>query len=463
MFGLSRKEGIKGGDAVDKKEREMGRQRRSARGVQWLNHYSSAQSILVVGDGDMSFSLALAAAFGSGENLVATSLDSYDTLTSKYGKAESNVTELERLGATVFHGVDAKMMKRHPCLKMRRFDRIVFNFPHAGFIGHEEQDHMIKAHQLLVRRFFRNASHLLRPDGEIHVSHKTGQPYDRWKIEELASEFSLVISEKVNFWKEDYPGYNQKRGDGKWCDEEFPLCNGCTFKFHVECGEPEEPRSRKFTTAQRESLHRLQDSLDAATKLHQEKEQQLLLSQKQLISISESLRSCEHARSTLETRLKEEQRRSRKLTTAQRERLHSLQESLDVVTKLHQKKEQQLLLSQKQLISISETLRSCEHAHSTLKSRLEEEQHRNRKFTTEQRQSLHSLQESLDVVTKLHEEKKRQLLLFRQELISTSESLCSSEHVRNTLQSRLEEEQRCSRKFKFLFGSMIILFLKFCI
>ena len=65
-------------------------------------------------------------------------------LTIKYGKAESNVRELKRLGATVLHGVDAKTMKLHSYLEMRRFDRIVFNFPHAGFKGRENRRRAIK-------------------------------------------------------------------------------------------------------------------------------------------------------------------------------------------------------------------------------------------------------------------------------------------------------------------------------
>ncbi|XP_048527767.1 heavy metal-associated isoprenylated plant protein 41-like [Triticum urartu] len=198
--------------------------REDEKAVKRLGHYSSAQSILVVGDGDLSFSLALATAFGSGEKLVATSFDSYVHLISMYIKAESNVAELKRLGATVLHGVSVKKMKKRTDLMSRRFDRIVFNFPHAGFIGKENQVHMINAHRLLVQRFF-------RPLGEIHVSHKMGQPYDRWEIEGLALEFSLSLFEMVAFRKEDYPGYNQKRGDGDRCDEEFPLRNGCTLKF----------------------------------------------------------------------------------------------------------------------------------------------------------------------------------------------------------------------------------------
>ena len=45
--------------------------------LKWMKHYSSMQSMLLVGDGDFSFSLALATAFGSGANLVGTSLDTY--------------------------------------------------------------------------------------------------------------------------------------------------------------------------------------------------------------------------------------------------------------------------------------------------------------------------------------------------------------------------------------------------
>ena len=63
---------------------------------------------------------------------------------NKYSRAESNIMNLKRLGATVLHGIDVKTMKSHSDLKNRRFDRIVFNFPHAGFKGKEDDLHMIK-------------------------------------------------------------------------------------------------------------------------------------------------------------------------------------------------------------------------------------------------------------------------------------------------------------------------------
>jgi 25S rRNA (uracil2634-N3)-methyltransferase len=74
---------------------------------------------------------------------------------------------------------------------------------------------------------------MLHPYGEIHVSHKTGHPYDNWNLECLAAEVSLAMFEKSCFQKEDYPGYNNKRGSGPKCDETFPLGSCCTLKFRI--------------------------------------------------------------------------------------------------------------------------------------------------------------------------------------------------------------------------------------
>lgn len=38
---------------------------------------------------------------------------------------------------------------------------------------------------------------------------------------------------KESFQKADYPGYNQKRGDGARCDQPFHLGPSCTFKFQI--------------------------------------------------------------------------------------------------------------------------------------------------------------------------------------------------------------------------------------
>jgi len=92
---------------------------------------------------------------------------------------------------------------------------------------------IFSSHRELVWGFFNNALHLLRPYCEIHISHKTGGAYDRWELEDLASKASLILVDKVAFQQEDYPGYNQKRGDSARCDEAFDLGTCFTFKFRI--------------------------------------------------------------------------------------------------------------------------------------------------------------------------------------------------------------------------------------
>ncbi|XP_023633141.1 heavy metal-associated isoprenylated plant protein 41 [Capsella rubella] len=110
----------------------------------WVEHYSSKHQILLLGEGDFSFSCSLATCFGSAFNIYASSLDSYDAVVRKYKKARSNLETLKRLGAFLLHGVDATKLQRHPDLHFRRFDRVIFNFPHTGFHTRESDPCQIR-------------------------------------------------------------------------------------------------------------------------------------------------------------------------------------------------------------------------------------------------------------------------------------------------------------------------------
>lgn len=72
---------------------------------------------------------------------------------------------------------------------------------------------------------------MLKENGEIHVTHKTGHPFSKWEIEELAREAGLSLDEKVGFYLWEYPGYSNKYGNGYKCDDSFPVGQCSTFKF----------------------------------------------------------------------------------------------------------------------------------------------------------------------------------------------------------------------------------------
>ncbi|KAL6283158.1 hypothetical protein ACE6H2_014087 [Prunus campanulata] len=199
-----------------------------------IKHYSSYEKILLVGEGDFSFAVCLARAFRSAVNMVATSLDSRESLMLKYSEAMSNVKELEARGCIILHEVDVHSMSRHPLLISVRFDRIIYNFPHAGYLhgpfSSEHNRFQIWFHQDLIRGFLQNAREMLTAIGEIHVTHKTTFPFSEWKIVELAQKVGLYLVHEEQFSLWDYPGYENKRGAGM-CDQTFPVGMCSTFKF----------------------------------------------------------------------------------------------------------------------------------------------------------------------------------------------------------------------------------------
>ncbi|XP_031405807.1 uncharacterized protein LOC116214556 [Punica granatum] len=202
-----------------------------AREEKKIMHYSSNHNILLVGEGDFSFATCLAQAFGSAPNIVATSLDSRVSLERKYSRASINLKELEDRGCTVLHGVDAHTMSTHPSLILKSFDRIVYNFPHAGFFYKEDDLQQIRIHKELVKGFLKSASSMLSYNGQVHITHKTNYPFSAWDIVGLAEEVGLYLLDEDNFKPWMYPGYVNKRGDGHRSDESFLVGLCSTYKF----------------------------------------------------------------------------------------------------------------------------------------------------------------------------------------------------------------------------------------
>ncbi|KAM7499040.1 hypothetical protein LguiA_023454 [Lonicera macranthoides] len=208
-------------------EEEEERQEEEEQG--WINHYSSDQRILLVGEGDFSFSTSLAKAFGCAYNMTATSLDSEGFLRRNYKRAMSNIQSLKDRGCVVLHGVDATKMANHLLLGGIIFDRIIYNFPHAGFFHDEPRQAQICRQRALVGGFLENAEKMISENGEIHITHKSYGFFREWQLEALARSCGLRLLQELHFNLKDYPGYCTKYGFGG--DKNFDCSNSRTYIF----------------------------------------------------------------------------------------------------------------------------------------------------------------------------------------------------------------------------------------
>ncbi|KMS98472.1 hypothetical protein BVRB_4g091670 [Beta vulgaris subsp. vulgaris] len=195
--------------------------------VRRIGSYTSAQRILLVGEGDFSFSSCLAVAFGTSHNITATSLNSEDFLINNYAKFLTNKAQLVTRGSMVLHDVDSRIMLKHPIIGSMVFDRIIFNFPHAGKFG--KTDTELRLHQKLVRGFLKNAKKMIGEDGEIHITSKSYGFFLEWDIPKIGSDQGLNLLQEVSFKRSKYPGYNTKYGFGG--DKDFDCSNSKTYKF----------------------------------------------------------------------------------------------------------------------------------------------------------------------------------------------------------------------------------------
>ena len=223
--------------------------------------YQRGMSVLTVGDGDLTFSLAVARIMltsaekqqqdrqhRNSSRLVATSYESRDTLLKVYPNIGETIRELESMGATVCYEVDATNIARTLPENVRRvyngFNRITWNFPCSAIgSGQDGQNDAMEFNKQLIRDFVRNSitSELLdENDGEIHMLHKTKPPFNQWQIESVAleglngksngdkTEMGLEYKGRIAFDRCLMPPYVPRKALDK---KSFTCHDACTYVF----------------------------------------------------------------------------------------------------------------------------------------------------------------------------------------------------------------------------------------
>jgi len=180
------------------------------------NLYSAGERILLVGEGNFSFTDALCKHLRSGAGVYATCLDSEAELRQKYPDAPACRKAFEALDGTCLTGVDATRLHKVKEFK-GAFRKIVFNFPHMGG-GEKDVDKSVAQHRQMLAAFFASAAKCLDPehDAYVHVALKTGEPYKSWKVVQTAHAAApeLQLSTAVPFMASAWDGYAHRRTAG---------------------------------------------------------------------------------------------------------------------------------------------------------------------------------------------------------------------------------------------------------
>ncbi|PQE10384.1 hypothetical protein CJF32_00000907 [Rutstroemia sp. NJR-2017a WRK4] len=193
--------------------------------------FSPRDSILLIGDGDLSFASSLIS-HHKAQHLTATVYeDSLPTLREKYPHVDENIKVIEEGGGAIKYGVDATKMKAWTTGKNGRgegvMDRIFFNFPHVGGKS-TDVNRQVRYNQELLVAFFQRALPSLSPrhGASIIVTLFEGHPYTLWNIRDLGRHAGLEVERSFRFQAGAYPGYRHARtlgmvrGGGGWKGEE---------------------------------------------------------------------------------------------------------------------------------------------------------------------------------------------------------------------------------------------------
>ncbi len=158
-------------------------------------------STLLVGEGNLSFSLSLAQDSRVHPYwLTATTYQSEGELTEF---AQDNAERLKALDATVLHGIDATQLHRY--FGSALFRNVTFQFPHTGSrapVDGRNPNHV------LLRNFLISARYTIPDSGKVLVT-TVDSPYYRgaFQFDLAAEQAGYLPPEPYPFMPSKFPGY----------------------------------------------------------------------------------------------------------------------------------------------------------------------------------------------------------------------------------------------------------------
>jgi len=172
----------------------------------------AATSILSVGSGDGSQQLAIVREGHT--NICSTFYDSKDVVLKKYPHAVDILHELQsKCKYPPMFGVDATKLEEYKAALGTSFDLVFFTFPHTGVPN--DRPESVTSNQELLRGFLTSVHHVMAPGGQVQLTLKSGQHYDRWNWQSLIKDETGLRYDGCSKLRKDlFPGYHHRLTNG---------------------------------------------------------------------------------------------------------------------------------------------------------------------------------------------------------------------------------------------------------